>query len=186
MRVAVCASQALPVQSPAAQMPGTFVAQRSSTLIPRWSKSRRNSSRPSPLTFGMRPVETSTMSRATDSGLPSFSKRTVSAVISRTFAPVWNVTFFLLSSPRRFFVKSLSICGQISGSISITVTGTPTLPKKHANSQPITPPPMITTLLGSFSRFRIPVESRTPGRPHPGIGGLAGEEPVLIRMFFAW
>ena len=43
---------------------------------------------------------------------------------------------------------SLSITPSISGIISITLTSTPMLLKKDANSIPITPPPMIASDFG--------------------------------------
>ncbi len=89
----------------------------------------------------------------------------------------------LLSSAIRRLPISSSTKGAILGSISSTLTLQPALAKKQANSRPMTPPPMISSCLGSSCSSRMPVESSTAGLSfRPGMGGCAGTEPVAMRI----
>ena len=69
------------------------------------------------------------------------------------------------------------------GSISTTVILHPKAARMLANSQPITPPPIITMLFGRVFRASSWVLSITRSPLSPGMGGAALEDPVAIRMF---
>ena len=52
--------------------------------------------------------------------------------------------------------------------------------KIEANSQPMIPPPRMTSLLGTSVCARSPVESTQRGESRPGMGGRTGTEPVAM------
>ena len=91
-----------------------------------------------------------------------------------------------MSFPLRISEISLSTGGNINGSISITVTLHPRELKIFANSMPITPPPIITILLGIESKLKAPVLSITPSNSLPSIGGIKGMEPDEIITLSNW
>ena len=76
------------------------------------------------------------------------------------------------------FAASASSAGMRFGSISTIVTSVPKRLKIEANSQPMIPPPRITSLRGTSVCARSPVESTHRGASIPGIGGRTGNEPV--------
>jgi hypothetical protein len=76
------------------------------------------------------------------------------------------------------FEASSSSCGISRGSISTIVTSEPKRAKIDANSQPMMPPPRITSRRGTSVCARSPVESTHRDESSPGIGGIRGKEPV--------
>ena len=69
--------------------------------------------------------------------------------------------------------------GTISSSSSTTSTFTPRAANRPASSTPMTPPPMTHSRRGTSATSMRPVESTTLGLPRvPGMGGMAGAEPV--------
>ena len=76
------------------------------------------------------------------------------------------------------FAASSSSAGMRLGSISMIVTSVPKRLKIEANSQPMIPPPRITSRPGTSVCARSPVESTQRGASIPGIGGRTGNEPV--------
>jgi hypothetical protein len=76
------------------------------------------------------------------------------------------------------FVASASSCGISVSSISTIVTSVPKRLKIDANSQPMIPPPRMTSRRGTSVWARSPVESTQRGESRPGIGGRIGYEPV--------
>ena len=69
------------------------------------------------------------------------------------------------------------------GSISMIVTSVPKRLKIDANSQPMIPPPRMTSRRGTSVCARSPVESTQRGASIPGIGGRTGYEPVATIAF---
>ncbi|MNH40384.1 hypothetical protein D3C79_1017030 [compost metagenome] len=67
-----------------------------------------------------------------------------------------------------------------SGSISTIVTRQPRLLYTLANSQPITPPPMMHKLSGTSGSANASSLDITPSRSAPGIGTRVGSEPVAM------
>ena len=78
------------------------------------------------------------------------------------------------------FEASASSCGISRSSISTIVTSLPNVLKIDANSQPMIPPPRITSRLGTSVCASRPVESTQRSDSSPGIGGRIGNEPVAI------
>ena len=66
---------------------------------------------------------------------------------------------------------------------SITVTGTPTEPKKHANSQPITPPPRPSVSPPAPRRVRAGAETPRTGASGPSTPARAGSGCRFIRCW---
>ncbi len=60
------------------------------------------------------------------------------------------------------------------------VTSLPKRAKIDANSQPMIPPPRITSRRGCCSCASRPVESTQRGESRPSIGGRSGNEPVAM------
>ncbi len=78
---------------------------------------------------------------------------------------------------------SPSSIGSMKSLASTTVIFVPKAAYAHANSIPITPPPMMTMLSGIFSRLNAPVESIQQGFSFtPGIGGTAFTEPAATMI----
>ena len=81
---------------------------------------------------------------------------------------------------------SLSTPGTSPGSISRIMTSAPRAIRNWANSTPMTPPPMTTTLRGRVFMARTWLESMTPGPSIPSMGIRPGTEPVAIRTASPW
>ena len=118
-------------------------------------------SSPKPFVTGRRPTLINNLSAVTVPVPSAFSYDTVIPVspldTPTTFVLSRNLIPFLAYSARSMADSSLSMPPRISSNISTTVTCTPKLVKKEANSIPITPPPTIvneagTSLLSSASR----------------------------------
>ena len=75
--------------------------------------------------------------------------------------------------------------GKISGAISITVTAVPNVLNNPANSNPITPPPTITSDSGTdlVSSASVLVQKEVDSKPL--MGGITVEDPVHKITFFA-
>src|SRR5579862_6732751 len=73
---------------------------------------------------------------------------------------------------------SASSCGMSDSSISTIVTSEPKRLKIEANSQPMMPPPRMTSRFGTDSCASRPVESTQRGESRPSIGGRSGKDPV--------
>ncbi len=181
-----CASISLPVTSPIAQIPGTFVCifslistmPRSLTLTP-------TASSPSPLLFGVKAVATSTWS----------TSRVSPGSFTLTFAPETpidsNFTSVLILIPRlvsslvNSLLTSSSSRGKMRGNSSMIVTSTPYEFQIVANSTPIDPPPTITTEAGRVSCM---IASTYVTIFFPSIftlGSIAALAPVATMKFFA-
>ena len=76
------------------------------------------------------------------------------------------------------FAASASSCGISVSSISTIVTSEPKRLKIDANSEPMMPPPRITSRFGTSVCASRPVESTQRSDSRPGIGGRSGNEPV--------
>jgi hypothetical protein len=89
---------------------------------------------------------------------------------SSTLVPRWSATFcFFISRSSAAEISSSSAITS-RGSISITLTCEPIAAKKHANSQPMTPPPRIAMRLGWCERSSaslLPM-TRSPSIAQPG------------------
>ena len=79
-----------------------------------------------------------------------------------------------LKAFRSSFAASSSSAGMSDGSISMIVTSVPKRLKIDANSQPMIPPPRMTSRRGTSVCARSPVESTQRGASMPGIGGGHG------------
>ena len=84
------------------------------------------------------------------------------------------------SAVRRRLAISLSKLGRISLQYSTMVTLTPNEESIEASSTPITPPPITQMLSGSCSSDNT--SSLVIASSAPGIGSIAGLEPVAITM----
>ena len=78
------------------------------------------------------------------------------------------------------FAASASSCGISESSISTIVTSLPKRWKIEANSQPMMPPPRMTSRPGTCSCASNPVESTQRDESSPSIGGRSGYEPVAM------
>ena len=138
-------------------------------------------SRPSIL--GLRPV-------ATRRWLPSIvSSPAVPFTTTRTFGPADSTRG--ISTPHRTAIPSRASCSSTisahSGSssasgrdVSSTVTSAPRRRKACASSSPTGPAPMTIRWSGHRVRSKIVSLVRCGVSGRPGIGGIAGEEPVAI------
>ena len=153
-RTAVCARSEKPVRSPQTYTLATEVCILLSTsTLPRSVSCKPRFSKPKPLLTGRRPTLINSFSATTLPAPSAFSyattapsslwERETTLVLSRNLIPR------LAYSARRRAESSLSIPPNISSNISMTVTCTPRLLKKEANSIPITPPPTIASEAGS-------------------------------------
>ena len=79
----------------------------------------------------------------------------------------------------------LSILASIEGNASSIVTLVPRAENIEANSTPITPPPIMARLLGTFSKLKSSSLVSTPSLSSPGIGIRAGYEPTASIVCFA-
>mmetsp|Transcript_8134 Transcript_8134/g.20721 ORF Transcript_8134/g.20721 Transcript_8134/m.20721 type:complete len:280 (+) Transcript_8134:513-1352(+) len=191
---ALCASMGPLMQSPMAQIEGTWVRKCSSTSTrPCLSSARPMSSSPRPLVNGRRPVATSTTSVSMVSASPPEAGSMVTLTpLSETSVPV-TLVFILKLRPcflrtrSKPLMSSLSMPGQSESMNSTTVTSAPRRLQTEAISRPITPPPTTTMLLGTLSRSSTPVESTMRRLSlSTGQGGSGvGSDPVAMRMFFA-
>ena len=89
--------------------------------------------------------------------------------------------FFFISRSSPCAISSSS-AGTRRGSISISVTCVPIAAKKHANSQPTTPPPSTASRLGwrESSSASCEVITRSPSSEKPG--GMPATAPVARMM----
>ena len=92
--------------------------------------------------------------------------------------PSWSAIPFFPNAFASSFAASSSSCGISRGSISTIVTSLPNVLKIEANSQPMMPPPRMTSRRGTSVRASRPVESTQRSESRPGIGGRIGNEPV--------
>ena len=92
--------------------------------------------------------------------------------------PSSSAISFLRKAFASSFEASSSSCGISRSSISTIVTSLPKVRKIEANSQPMIPPPRITSRRGTSVCASRPVESTQSGESRPGIGGRIGNEPV--------
>ena len=138
-------------------------------------------SSPIPSTSGPRPTATSIRSHSTVSPSPN---HTVSAFPRCSTwvhcLPSCSVMPRLPNAFASSFAASASSCGISVSSISITVTSEPNRLKIDANSQPMMPPPRMTSRRGTSVWASRPVESTHRSDSRPGIGGRSGNEPVAI------
>ena len=75
---------------------------------------------------------------------------------------------------------SASSCGMSVSSISTIVTSEPNRLKIDANSEPMMPPPRMTSRFGTSVCASRPVESTHRSDSRPGIGGRSGNDPVAM------
>ena len=153
-----CAPVPIVITSPIAEMPGTFVRNRSSTLMKPRSSVRPASAAPSPSVTGPRPVATSSFSIVSDSVLPVgvlHLDRHAAALdlrrrdLRRRLAPRCRACWNAFSSSADTASSSF---GTRRGSSSITVTSLPKRRKIDANSTPTAPLPMIAIDFGTSAR----------------------------------
>ena len=79
----------------------------------------------------------------------------------------------------------MSMFASMECSASSMVTLVPRAENMEANSTPITPPPIIARLLGTFSNLKRSSLVSTPSLSSPGIGIRAGFEPTASIVCFA-
>ena len=180
MALAPWVVRVLPVTSPTAQMPGTFVRPQSSASMPRRVWAMPAVSRCSRSSFGARPTASSTTSTSS-MVVPSARWATSVAASKRSIdVPVRT------STPRS--TRAASTAAETSGYSSASrrsrsstrATSLPMSLKAVAISSEIGPPPTSRILLGGASRSNSSsfVSSRSDGRP--SIGNLTGCEPAAM------
>src|SRR5215475_3317686 len=161
-------------------MCGTVVRRCSSAAMPlRLSSSTPMDSRPRFSTFGPRPTETNIRSHSTVSPSPKWTVRPppVSSTFVHCFSR-WRVISRRPNCLASSFEASSSSWGISLGSISMIVTSVPKRLKIEANSQPMMPPPRMTSRLGTSVWPSRASESMQRGESSPSIGGQSGDEPV--------
>ncbi|MNV65047.1 hypothetical protein D3C71_1577170 [compost metagenome] len=141
-------------------------------------------SSPRPAVTGLRPMDSSTLS-ASITWLPfpeEVTTRSPAAVCSifSTLVSVCTSMPELANSFRRHCTISPSMAAISSGSISTIVTLQPKLLYTLANSQPITPPPIMQRLAGTAGSESASSLVMTSSSSAPGIGTMDGSEPVAI------
>ena len=159
-------------------------------ILPNLFVSSPACSKPSPLVYGLLPIDNRTTSASRVSVLPSLLTLACTP-FSLLLVPPSNLELNLNLIPYflRILVKakdtSLSRNGQILSVCWITVTSVPSLAYTDPISRPITPPPTTIILLGISLRSRAPVEVTTYSSSissKPG-GRLVGSLPVAIITF---
>eukprot|EP00126_Sphaerothecum_destruens_P011011 Sdes_comp20840_c0_seq1m17521 len=147
-------------------------------------------SRPRPVVYGRRPIETRTTSHPISSSVPPLC--TWTDTCPSVLRAAVTLVFSLKRKPClvRIFWKVLATSSSmptppIAPINSTTVTFAPSLAHTEPSSRPITPPPITTKCSGTLARERAPVEETmlTSSISMPGKG--ATSEPVASKILDA-
>mmetsp|Transcript_21266 Transcript_21266/g.53559 ORF Transcript_21266/g.53559 Transcript_21266/m.53559 type:complete len:217 (-) Transcript_21266:411-1061(-) len=185
------------MQSPMAQTPGTPVRKSpgpSVSILLALSSFTPMASRFRSSVRGLLPTATSVTSDLTCSWGPPAAGSTVSvqslSVMSAATTLVWSMNLnlrFFLRDRWKAAMSSPSIVAQILSRNSITVTLVPRRAHTEPSSRPMTPPPTMDMVSGTFSRRSAPVDETQVLAPKSlkGMkGSSTGSEPVAMMVFF--